>query len=59
MTSAIRRFLADEEGATAIEYAIIAALMAVALVTAVGYLTGGITTAFTHIRDTLSTGTGG
>ena len=36
MSNAIMKFLRDEEGATAIEYGIIAGLMAVALVTIFG-----------------------
>ena len=53
----VRELLADTRGVTAVEYGIIAALMSVALVTAVGFLTGGLTTAFTNIGNTL-TGTG-
>jgi len=32
----LRKFLADEEGATAIEYGLIAALLALAIIAAVG-----------------------
>lgn len=48
------RFVRDESGATAIEYSLIAALMAVALIAAVPVLSGGITTAFTNIAGQLA-----
>lgn len=47
------RFIKDESGATAIEYALIAALMAAALVTAVTALGTDVKTAFTKIGTTL------
>jgi pilus assembly protein Flp/PilA len=47
-------FCKAEEGITAIEYGIMAALMAVALVTAVGLVTGGLNTAFTNIKNTMT-----
>ena len=53
MTS-LQRFLVDESGATAIEYALIAALIAVAIIGAVQALGGNITTAFNQIGSTLS-----
>ncbi len=43
------RFVQDESGATAIEYSLIAALMAVALIAAVPVLASGILVAFTNI----------
>ena len=52
MTS-IKRFLSDESGATAIEYGLIAALIAVAIIGAVGMLGDSITDAFESISDTL------
>lgn len=39
----------DERGATAVEYALIVALIAVAIIAAVGALGGGITGAFQRI----------
>ena len=48
------RFLKDESGATAIEYGLIAALVGVALITALGNLEGGLTTLFNSIGTTLS-----
>lgn len=40
MTNSITRFLRDEEGATAIEYGIIAGLVAVAIVASLSGTTG-------------------
>ncbi len=53
MSKFVSRFLKDESGATAIEYGLIAALIAVALVTAMGFLSSGLNTAFTDIKGTL------
>jgi pilus assembly protein Flp/PilA len=58
MLSSITRFLRDEEGATAIEYGIIAGLMAVVL-TAIfsngtGSLGAALTGVFTRITSTLN-----
>ncbi|SKA37673.1 Flp family type IVb pilin [Consotaella salsifontis] len=53
MAQFLRRFSNDESGATAIEYGLIAAIMSVALITALGYITGGLDTAFTNIKTTL------
>ena len=51
---ALRR---DRRGVTAMEYGLIAALMAVVIVAAVGTLGGGIKTAFTSIAGHLTSGT--
>jgi pilus assembly protein Flp/PilA len=53
MSKFVSRFLKNESGATAIEYGLIAALIAVALVTAMGFLSDGLTTSFSGIKDTL------
>ena len=53
--SQFKRFINDESGATAVEYGLIAALMAAALIAAMGTLTDGISTAFTDIKDCLTT----
>ena len=53
MTKIVSRFLKDESGATAIEYGLIAALIAVALVTAMGFLSDGLENAFKGIQGTL------
>ena len=50
----LRRFLKDRSGATAIEYALIAALMAVAIIAAIGTLGDNLTTAFTNIGTCLT-----
>lgn len=54
MSKFVSRFVKDESGATAIEYGLIAALIAVALVTAMGYITTGLDGAFTKIKGTLT-----
>ena len=51
------RFVKDESGATAIEYALIAALMSAALVTALTAFSGSLSTAFGNIGTTLTTKT--
>ena len=48
------KFLGDESGATAIEYSLIAALMAVALIAAVPILSSGIKTSFSSIAANLT-----
>ena len=47
----------DRRGVTAVEYGIMAALIATALVTSVGYITTGLSTAFTNIQTHLASGT--
>ena len=49
----IVRFLKDESGATAIEYGLIAALIAVAIIGAVTAVGGSVSTQFDGISDTL------
>lgn len=51
--SIFKRFAADESGATAIEYSLIAALMAAAVITAVGTMGSDIKTTFTKIGNTM------
>lgn len=53
MTVMINKFLKNRSGATAVEYALIVALLAAVIVTAVTTLGGGIQTAFSSISDTL------
>lgn len=55
MKDQIIKFWRDEEGATAIEYALIAGLMAVGLVAAMGVLTGGLETFFTDLSTFIKT----
>lgn len=52
----MKTFLVDESGATAIEYGLIAAAMALALITAMPFLTNAITGKFTSIGNHLTTG---
>jgi pilus assembly protein Flp/PilA len=49
MVSAVKAFVADENGVTAIEYGLIAALVGVAIVTAVTALGGSLKTTFNDI----------
>ncbi|PPD14019.1 MAG: Flp family type IVb pilin [Methylobacterium sp.] len=52
--SIFNRFLKDESGATAIEYSLIAALMAAAIIAALTSFSGSLQTAFTGIGNTLT-----
>ncbi|WP_341887161.1 Flp family type IVb pilin [Variovorax sp. YR752] len=58
MLSSITRFLRDEEGATAIEYGIIAGMMAVIL-SVVFLPTGTLGSAITGVYSRISTALGG
>jgi pilus assembly protein Flp/PilA len=49
----IQKFLADESGATAIEYALIAAGIALAIITAVNTLGTTLSNTFTSINASL------
>lgn len=53
MSKFVSRFLKNESGATAIEYGLIAALIAVVLVTVMGVLGSGLETAFDNIKGNL------
>jgi pilus assembly protein Flp/PilA len=55
---ATRRFMRDEEGVTAIEYGLIAALIAVVIIAAVGAVGTNLNTVFEMIRDCLAGGPG-
>ncbi len=50
---AFRKFIADESGATAIEYGLIAAGIAVAIITVVNGLGTKLTSTFTSVRNAL------
>ena len=54
MKALFRRFLANESGATAIEYGLIAALISVAAITAMGAVGGGVSNTFTKVKDKLN-----
>jgi pilus assembly protein Flp/PilA len=53
MKTLIRRLLREEEGATAIEYGLIAALIAVVIIGAVTALGTGLTATFNSIASQL------
>lgn len=59
--STFRNFLKDESGATAIEYGLIAALVAVAIIGALTVLGNNLTETFNSVSTELqgATGTGG
>jgi pilus assembly protein Flp/PilA len=56
MSKFVTRFLKDESGATAIEYGLIAALVAVVLVTALTALGNNLSTTFTNVGNDLKPG---
>lgn len=49
-----RRFCGDESGGTAIEYALIASGICLAIFTSVGQIGGTLTTIFTSVNDGFS-----
>lgn len=49
----MKQFLNDEEGVTAIEYGLIAALIAVVIIGAVQLVGGNLTTVFTNVATRL------
>jgi pilus assembly protein Flp/PilA len=53
MKALINRFKADESGATAIEYGLIAALIAVAIIAAVRAVGGSLSTTFDSVNTEL------
>ena len=53
MSKFIARFLKDESGATAIEYGLIVALIAVVIVAVMGSIGTNLNTKFTAINDEL------
>jgi pilus assembly protein Flp/PilA len=54
MTHLFKRFAQDESGATAIEYGLIAALVAVAIITALTTLGTDLTDTFTSVSEALT-----
>jgi len=54
MSAVLRRFLADQSGATAIEYGLIAAGISVAIIAAVQSLGGRIRTTFNNVSSALA-----
>jgi len=53
ITSAINAFIADEDGVTAIEYGLIAALIGVAMASVAGEVGDKLKEAFEFIRDAI------
>ena len=53
MTKFVSRFVKDESGATAIEYGLIAALIAVVIITAVTLLGTNLKATFTNVANEL------
>jgi pilus assembly protein Flp/PilA len=53
----LRRLIDDESGATAIEYGLIAALVAVAIIAALTALGGSLDTLFSNVSTTVSNAT--
>jgi pilus assembly protein Flp/PilA len=51
--SVVRGLIRDERGVTAIEYGLIATLVAIVLIGALGALGGKLTTAFTAVSNAL------
>lgn len=54
----LRRFLKDESGATAIEYGLIAALVAVVAITAMKELGSNLNTTLGKVKDALAPAAG-
>ncbi len=52
-TNKIRAFSQDDSGATAIEYGLIAALIAVAIITALNTLSGNLRSTFNGVANNL------
>ena len=50
----LKSFLRDESGATAIEYGLIAAIMAVALITGFGALSNALSNQMTYLANTMN-----
>ena len=55
----IQRFIRDEDGAVAIEYGLLAVLIALAVAAGATILGGGLSTLFTNIGACFSTAAGG
>ena len=53
MTNLITRFVRDESGATAIEYGLIAALIAVVIISAVQLVGSNLKTTFTTVSSSI------
>ncbi len=49
----LKKLFKDESGATAIEYGLIAALLSVAIIAALSFVSGELNDAYTNVGDTL------
>lgn len=54
MLDCLKRFIRDEEGATALEYGLLAALIAAAIIGAVTTLGNTVSQTFNNISDSMS-----
>lgn len=54
MTSFVQKFLSNESGATAIEYGLIAALIAVAAISAMSSIGNNLKTTFNNVASNLT-----
>jgi pilus assembly protein Flp/PilA len=59
MTRFLKSLWKDEDGATAIEYGLLAALIAVAIITTVSLLGGELNETFTEVETSLNTANDG
>jgi pilus assembly protein Flp/PilA len=57
MSKILSRFLRDESGATAIEYGLIVALIAVVIITAVTTVGSNLSTQFGNVGNSIGSGT--
>ncbi len=53
MLTKMKKFIADDSGATAIEYGLIAALVAIAIIVGAGYLGNEMNEKFKEVGDTV------
>jgi pilus assembly protein Flp/PilA len=53
MIRSVKKFVGDDRGATAIEYALLSSLLALALVVALTNLGGGLSTEFSEVSGVL------
>jgi pilus assembly protein Flp/PilA len=59
MKNLVKRFAQDESGATAIEYGLIAAGIALAIITIVSQLGTSVSTTFSKVKSGIDAGGGG
>ena len=53
-TRVIKRFIKDEKGVTAIEYALIASIVSISIVASLGTLQTGLNTIFNNVNTNLA-----